>query len=401
MRIQSQVDLLSVEEVDEIFEDLRIASSRFFLSKEPQDTYRIIVEEAKRLLEADYGSLFLWKNSKLERVYTSFPQLYKVIPRKNGRTVGVIMNQEPLLYDISADRDHPMLHRLGVRFVVSFPLLYADKAIGVVNMLFLHKNFHGGKDLGSLKLFGTLAGLAVHKAETYFDLRNSLENLEAYLSMASHEIKTPLTAIQAFIQLLQKKGLTTDAFNNYAIMHKLSAETKRMSQLIDEFLGKEESIFNPNFYVWKQCSLRELIDRACSDFSLLYPNHTLVLKDGFISENDHVWGDFDKLLQVFINVLNNAGKYSQSGSEVVISLKPSGKNFLVVIKDQGAGIRREDIKKIFEKFYRGSNQSQKGMGLGLYLVKTIVDNHKGVISIHSSLNKGTIVRIQLPRFLPE
>jgi signal transduction histidine kinase len=126
----------------------------------------------------------------------------------------------------------------------------------------------------------------------------------------------------------------------------------------------------------------------------MHTRHALVLNDT-IGISDYVFGDFDKLLQVVINILNNAAKYAPAHSTVTISLGKEEKTLYIRIADEGKGIAKEDLPKIFNKYYQ-SEKKKKGLGLGLYLVRSIVRLHGGHITVVSTVGKGTTLTIFLP-----
>lgn len=383
--------------MQEITSRISDAATRFLVPSTPEETYAVIIEEAKKLTSSVHGSIFLWQGNKLNRIYTSFPGLYDIHPRKNGRTYTTFYNRQPSIYYVKRHKEpHPQLIRLGIRSVLYVPLYYDTKTIGVMNVLSEQIDNWSKDGLDFLNLFGRLASLAIHKTQLYYEAKNSLENQRLFLSIASHEIKSPLSSVHGYIQILERRLKKADS-EDVSILGRLSEETVRLNHLVTEFLGKEGMQLSPQGYRWRGCSVRKLLKSAKDDFSFLYPSHKLNIVDLLKSE-DMIRGDFDKLMQVFVNVLGNAGKYSEAGSKITVRFSEKDGVIQIVVRDNGRGIPTRDLSHIFRKFYRADN-SEKGMGLGLYLVKTIVENHNGIIKITSKVHRGTTVTMQFPLYV--
>ena len=331
-------------------------------------------------------------------MYTSYPVLGKVRPRKKGRTYQAFLKKEASYYKVQKVAEpHPQLIRMGIKTCIYIPLHYQGNAIGVMNILSLKETSYSSQELNFLKLFGSLASLAINKAQLYSETKTSLENQNLFLSLASHEIKTPLTAILTYIQVLERKAEAAGA-DHLGIVQKLHSEAKRLTYLVAELLDKRDPNLTLKSYSWKKCDLRELIERAVTNFSFVHPTHEVIFRDLVSTKEAFVWGDFDKLLQVFTNILDNSGKYSPPTSKIKITLKDQGSVFRISIKDLGKGIEKTEVKNLFQKYYRSLSETQEGLGLGLYIVKTIVANHQGTMKITSKVGVGTTFSVLLPKF---
>ena len=214
--------------------------------------------------------------------------------------------------------------------------------------------------------------------------------------MAAHELRTPLTTINAYIQLLQRKVPNKETISEDWIMQ-LAKANERLNKLVHELLQVEQIKKGNINYDYKETNLEEIIRQAAIDFKFFNPTHKLILINK-LGDNNLILGDPDKLLQVFNNVLNNAAKFSQEESQIKLTLENKQPFFIIQVEDQGIGIEKKDLDKIFQKFYKGNQKEREGLGLGLYLTKQIIKKHKGHIVISSGPNnKGTIVKIILPQ----
>jgi two-component system OmpR family sensor kinase len=218
-----------------------------------------------------------------------------------------------------------------------------------------------------------------------------------FVSMASHEFRTPLTIIDGHAQRLIKVGyrLRTDEINARA--GKVRAAVLRMTHLIDNLLNSSRLIeggaalyFHP-----QEFDLRELLHEICQLHHEIAPGCQLV--ENYAATRLPMVGDPKLLSQVFNNLLSNAIKYSPGDSLIRISARIESGRAIVTVEDNGLGIPDVDIDRLFERYFRGSNVSGiVGTGVGLNLVKMVVDLHGGDILVESAEGKGSRFTVRLP-----
>ena len=222
-----------------------------------------------------------------------------------------------------------------------------------------------------------------------------------FISMASHQLRTPLTGIKWFVELMSNgvESMTKDDLKE--CLHSINESNERLIALVNNLLhvSRIESGKSIKVEVVKN-SIKEILTNAISDqMGLIKDKRTDILGVSDIQDDLSLLGDKTQLVQVFGNIINNAVKYSPNGSKVVISVRPStNKKVIICISDSGVGIPEKQIGKLFEKFFRGDNVSNvsNGSGLGLYVVKSMVENNGGKIWIESKENIGTKVFVELP-----
>jgi len=143
-------------------------------------------------------------------------------------------------------------------------------------------------------------------------------------------------------------------------------------------------------------SMRQVLEDVVHRFQIIAPRHRLILQ----AEPDDLQGewDADRLEQVVNNLVSNAIKYSPDGGDIVVTMQRRDRLAVVSIRDQGQGIPEEDQERLFERYFRGSAEGGeiKGLGLGLYVTRRIIEAHGGSISVSSKPNKGTEFRFILP-----
>lgn len=360
----------------------------------PNDLYRAVVEEAKGLTSADDGSLFLTKDNKPLRVYASSEELYTITPRTHGLTHKGFIRDKPFTSNVPTA--HPLLLKMGYKTIISLPLRLEGKSFGLLTLLSKKEARLTQEEQELLAFFAELTSIGIHNAHLFYSMKKSIETRDYFISLASHELKTPLTAINVYIQLIDKKrtaGKTPDD-KWYRL---LSQEVTRLTHLVQELLSKEHAKTGELSIDWKECSLSEIIQRAIETVNDSYPDANIQYKNTLKENSDLIVGDYDKLLQVFLNLLTNAIKFSPKHQPITATLSSHDKFFLITFEDHGIGIAEKDLNTIFKQFYQVDPAQAGGMGLGLFLAKNIITLHQGSISVTSKLGKGATFTVTLPR----
>ncbi len=233
--------------------------------------------------------------------------------------------------------------------------------------------------------------------------RDKLQELndakEEFISLASHQLRTPATVVKQYIGMLQMGyagQLTKEQLSMLGIAYK---SNERQLEIIEDLL-RVAKVDAGKVYVDKSyCNIIEQIDQALESQSVLFSDRQQIVvfhrpKNSIMAMIDH-----KLLLMVFENILDNASKYSRKNTKITIDIQQNKKNISVIIKDEGVGIRKTDLNKLFNKFTRIDNPLStyvKGTGLGLYWVKKILDLHGGTIEVKSKINVGTVFKITIP-----
>ncbi len=222
----------------------------------------------------------------------------------------------------------------------------------------------------------------------------STENLQReFINNVSHEIKTPVSSIEGFAKFLKDKDLTDEEREEYANI--IIEEAKRLENLTGKIL-KLSKLNNQEIITNKQeIEVAEQIRKA---ISLLEPKWSKKdIKINVSLEEKTFLGDEDLIFQVWVNIIDNAIKFSNEGGSIDIKVYEKNKNIRVEMKDYGIGMKEEELEKVYDRFYQiDRSHSKEGSGLGLAIVKRIVELSEGKIEIKSKENKGTTVIVKLP-----
>jgi signal transduction histidine kinase len=248
------------------------------------------------------------------------------------------------------------------------------------------------------------AALAIENSKLYteqVEARRKVEDLsrlkDEFLSIASHELRTPVTSIKGYTQLaktLIREGnlSTSEEYLDIAL-----DQIDRMSRLILELLDVSR------IETGRLEIRREAIPWAAFVRDVVHRHHTAVSDRRFhvniTTSAKVVNGDRDRLEQVLGNLLENAVKYSPDGSEIFVSVEDKGDHLLTSVCDRGIGIPTDEISQVFERFHRGrqvSSTNYGGLGLGLYITKQIIERHGGAIWVESKEGSGTTFYFTLP-----
>jgi len=210
-----------------------------------------------------------------------------------------------------------------------------------------------------------------------------------FISIVSHELKTPLTSIKSYVQILLKKAKKeSDEFIINALT-RTEVQTNKMASMIQDFLSLARIEEGKIQVVKEVFDLYPLMQDIVAEALFITSTHTIKLKDcGTIKIN----ADRDKIGQVLINLLSNAVKYSSPGSTVIIGCKEENGKVKVYVNDEGIGISSKDQKKLFSRFYRVENEKMKnvsGFGIGLYIVSEILKYHNSNIEVESTEGIGS------------
>lgn len=238
-------------------------------------------------------------------------------------------------------------------------------------------------------------------ARTYNEMVNlmqaNIRNQTEFVEDVSHELRTPVAVVEGHLQMLNRWGKDDPEILEESIEASLQ-ETKRMKVLVQEMLDLSRAQDIDIYYTNEKTDIIELVKQLITNFRMLYPEFTFTV-DNDIDDIVFVNMYRNHLEQVFVNILDNAVKYSTDRPEVHISLAIQNERVDVAVQDFGSGLSENDLGKIFNRFYRvdkARSREKGGTGLGLPIVKELVERYGGKVSVSSILDQGSIFRVQIP-----
>jgi two-component system phosphate regulon sensor histidine kinase PhoR len=239
----------------------------------------------------------------------------------------------------------------------------------------------------------SLTLLVIFRQKKLSDIKND------FVSNMTHELKTPISTISLAAQMLQDKSLPNTS-KNYDYLSKIVGdESKRLGFVVEKVL--QMAIFDKGKLMLKSknIDIHTISNKVCDNLQLQLSSKGATLERSFLAENCIIFADEVHITNIIANLLDNALKYSKESPKIKLTTYNKDQGIVIEVKDNGIGISRENIKRIFEQFYRvptGNVHNVKGFGLGLSYVKKIVEAHGGRIWADSELGSSSTFSIYIP-----
>ena len=220
-----------------------------------------------------------------------------------------------------------------------------------------------------------------------------------FISSVSHELKTPMVMLSGYSEALLD-DIVTEPDEVKEMVSIIKDESDRMNKLVNELLIIARMDSDEVLYDITPQDINILLEELHQRFSFEMRDNELTLEINIPADTVVFPFDYDKLNQVFTNLIDNAIRYTKAGGVITINVSREDDGYITVeVKDTGTGIKRENLKHIFERFYKADEartRGKHGTGLGLYIVSNIITNHDGTITADSLVGEGTTFTIKLP-----
>jgi len=226
--------------------------------------------------------------------------------------------------------------------------------------------------------------------------KKAMEQKDEFISIASHELKTPVTSIKGYIQLLRFDFKHQGNAQADEMLSRAEAQVNKLTGLINDLLDVKKIETGQLQFREEVFDFNELVKEIMEESQRIWNRHIMHADFG---DSCKVYGDRIKIGQVLINLIDNAAKYSPFSAKIEIKTRLTNKMVRCSVKDFGLGISRNELDKIFHRFYRVSGDKEKtfpGLGLGLYISAEIIKRHNGVIGVESEYEKGSLFYFELP-----
>ncbi len=371
---------------------LQRAGATLAARTDPHEVFDMILRSAVQLFGQGSVSLYTWdEEAGLLRLAENFDPAGRVPDdpalRPGEGIVGrVFASREPLIvkdYHVPLLRSGSALGALGIRSYEP-TVTYTDD------------------DARMLGLFADQAAAALTTVEAFARQREAVEQLERlnrakseFVSIVSHEFRTPLTGIQGFSEMMRDEELTLEEMREYA--GDINKDAQRLNRMIDEMLDLDRMESGRMTIHPERMDLNAVVDEAVDRVRPNAPNHTLSVD--LQPELPPIHADRDRLTQVASNLLNNAVKYSPTGGRITVTTRADHDQVRLDVRDEGLGIPPDALETIFERYSRVDSQATKdipGTGLGLPIVRQIVQLHGGKVWAESELGRGSVFHVVLP-----
>jgi signal transduction histidine kinase len=401
---------------------LNRASQAFGASLDLDQVLATVLEEARHLMDVAACSIWLVDAATGELVcrQASGPRSELVIGWRlapgDGLAGWVVAKGESLIVpDVQADQRHfqdlDRLTGLVLRSILSAPLQIQQKVIGVLQMVDFEVDRFEATDLTILESLAATAAIAIENARLYaaeqqraaalaraLEQQQELDRLKNhFIQNVSHELRTPLALIQGYAELLNagEMGELQPALQDAVSV--IARRARMLGKMADDLVAILET--EKREPKRESLDLANIIHKLLADFQVAAEQAGLSLTAQIADDLPPVSGDVQHLLRVMDNLLGNALKFTPAGGQISVRLWRDGPQAVLEVADTGIGIPRDQLGRVFERFYQVDGSTTRrygGTGLGLALVKEIVEAHGGQVSVSSEVGQGSTFTVRLP-----
>lgn len=367
---------LTQEYTNEIISELDVTNEELTITRDYADA---IIRTVRGPL------LVLNKDLRIISANEAFYNAFKVAPDDT---------EKRLLYDLGNRQwNIPKLRILLEEIlpekntIEDFVVEHDFKDIGQKTMLLNARTLQQGPDKTSLIL------LAI---EDITERKQLEQQKDEFVSIASHELKTPITSVKAYTQILGRRFQKAGDKESVELIEKMDSQLDKLTDLIGDLLDVTKIEAGRIQFHESYFDFNQLVDETVEELQRTTDKHHIIIE---LKSDVTVYGDHDRLGQVLTNFMTNAVKYSPQGDKIIVRTVVGKGNVTLSVQDFGVGLSQEDQAKVFDRFYRvgGADQATyPGLGLGLYISADIIKRHKGIVWVESTKAKGSTFYFSIP-----
>ena len=291
----------------------------------------------------------------------------------------------------------PIIQALGLTSYMGMPLIARDKVIGAITFSSTQAQRHYTlEDVVFAQELARRIALTLDNARLYAEAQRAIALRDEFISIASHELRTPVTSLKLYIQVLQKQLNLKGEESLARSLAKMDAQLNKLTLLIEDLLNVSRIEHGKLEFCEDWFDLNEVVNETVEQIQTTTSKHRIRV-EGRISQP--VWGDKDRIGQVLTNLLTNAVKFSPQAEEIIVQLSTISDAVIVSVQDFGIGIEKGHLNHIFDRFHRVSDPEEKtypGLGIGLYIAREIIQRHGGMLTVESKKGEGSLFSFTLP-----
>ena len=282
------------------------------------------------------------------------------------------------------------------------PLTVENRVIGILGAYSTRPEQFGPDELNFFRQAAGLVAIAIDNARAYEAIENLIEERSRFMNRVAHNLRAPLAALTSMLEVVQNGYLGNMNDKLWKHLNRMDQRVKNMLLMIDELMTLAKSQSKQRRLEYRPVDLKVITDRLHQTFQEKAAQKRLSFKVFIPEDLPRIKGDQEMVEQMLENLLSNAIKYTPEGGLVGMAFWPGDNETVrIVLSDSGIGIPKDEIPRLFTEFFRASNvKNVIGTGLGLTIVKEIVDQHGGKIQVESEEGLGTTFEIHLP-FAPK
>jgi signal transduction histidine kinase len=410
MKISSEV----MEHLSLLYETVRLFNS----SLDIEEVLNTVIDKIIEVFEGERGFVMLYNKSseKLEIMVARNMDKKTIseIEMSISMTVAnrVFNTGEPVLstnalQDPEVRSKSIILH--DIRSVLCVPMKLKDEIIGIIYTD--NRLMSGAFDNDELRLLATLANqaaTAIENARLYKQVSDNfmrIQKLERakneFISLLSHELRTPIVPIKGYLYALKSYSTQLQEEEKQEMLDTMEGRVDHLSRLINDLLTIASIETEKTMRLFKEkCEFSTLISTNIELFQKKYLLHKFIFN---MSETLIFEADKTKLSHAIYHIIDNGAKFSPEGGDIIINVEKvisNEKKYInITIEDKGIGIKEENLSRIFDKFYQvdaSSTRAFEGMGTGLYIARSIIEAHEGMVTVKSKEGKGSIFKVVIP-----
>ncbi len=301
------------------------------------------------------------------------------------------------LGSIARDEEHlRLLESLGLRSVILAPLVARGRLMAVLTIASCRPDRrYGPADLRLAEELARRASLALDNAHLYEVAQEAIRARDHVLGVVAHDLRNPLGNVLMQASLLRRPGAEPNDRSRKAA-ESIERAATRMNRLIKDLLDVTRMEAGRLAIDRARVVTRQVVSESVEAQKALAASAALALSLDVRQDLPDVWADRDRLLQVFENLIGNAVKFTEPGGGISVGAASRGREVLFWVNDTGSGIAAEDLPHLFDRFWQAGKTERRGSGLGLPIVKAIVEAHGGRIWAESAPGKGSTFLFTIP-----
>lgn len=315
---------------------------------------------------------------------------------RTGRAMFYPEFSDAQLVRVARDAEHLRLMReLGTSSVIIAPLVAHGETFGAVTLI----RAESGRRYGQSKLetaieLGRRAGYAIENARLYRDAQDATRAREEILAIVSHDLRNPLATIDLGATMaLESSDIGPTARKHVETIHR---SANRMGHLLGDLLDAASLRAGRLTMAMKNEDVAALVAKVIEAHEELARRQGIELVCDCLVQDAQICSDRERLMQAFGNLIGNALKFCGRGDVVTVRARVADRQVVFEVADGGPGIADDELPHIFEPYWSAKRHAKKGIGLGLYICKAIIEAHSGTLSVESKLGRGTIFSLAIP-----
>jgi signal transduction histidine kinase len=380
-------------------------------SLDVDEAFSAFIRELRGVVPFDRVAIVLAEGGRAQVMAAAGVGVEEVFPPGTSRPLSGSVLEEVLtgtsVYrEDMSDRRHPEedeLLALGLRCRLVVPLLLGARTIGMMSLVRREPSSFSAEERELVTLLGRLVATGVQNIRSYEAERATVEELRRlsalradFVSLVSHELRSPMAAVIGSARTLQERWRQLSPDQRESFLSLIADETSRLATLVGDVLDTSRIEAGTFSFSFEAVDLGALVEESVANASL--SQDEVAVRADVEKSLPMVRGDRERLRQVLANLIDNAVKYSRAGDAVEVFARADDSRVEVTVRDSGPGIAAEQQKLIFEKFGRArvTGSVKPGTGLGLFIARSIAEAHGGSLGVRSTPGRGSAFTLALP-----